>query len=146
MKYKYEQSQVETAVKNSHSYAEVFRALSIKINGGSYSWLKRMILRFGIDISHFDDPKTLFAKNRGQYQSLKNSVIADELPSTQRRKAINLRRFMLRHGMPMICAKCKLTEWLQKPLVLDIDHIDENCLNNHIGNLQFLCPNCHRQK
>ena len=32
------------------------------------------------------------------------------------------------------------------PLRLDIDHKDGDPLNNKLDNLQFICPNCHRQK
>lgn len=32
------------------------------------------------------------------------------------------------------------------PCQLDVDHIDENHLNNDSSNLQTLCANCHRLK
>jgi 5-methylcytosine-specific restriction endonuclease McrA len=35
--------------------------------------------------------------------------------------------------------------WMNEPLTLHIDHIDGEKTNNHISNLQFLCPNCHQQ-
>ena len=35
--------------------------------------------------------------------------------------------------------------WLDKPLKLQIDHIDGNSDNNMPENLQILCPNCHSQ-
>ena len=34
---------------------------------------------------------------------------------------------------------------VKKRLVLQIDHIDNDPLNNKQGNLRFLCPNCHSQ-
>ena len=43
------------------------------------------------------------------------------------------------------CSCCKLTEWVGKPIPLDVDHIDGNNKNNLPKNLRFLCPNCHRQ-
>ena len=41
------------------------------------------------------------------------------------------------------CDCCGLTEWMGKPLSLEIHHIDGNRYNNNLDNLQILCPNCH---
>lgn len=43
------------------------------------------------------------------------------------------------------CLFCNLTEWLNKPIVLELDHIDGNHKNNSRTNLRCLCPNCHSQ-
>lgn len=43
------------------------------------------------------------------------------------------------------CYECGVSEWNVKEITLDIHHIDANHKNNLPENLQFLCPNCHRQ-
>ncbi len=43
------------------------------------------------------------------------------------------------------CWECGVIEWNQKPLVLEIEHIDGNGDNNREENLCLLCPNCHSQ-
>ena len=51
---------------------------------------------------------------------------------------------ILRDGIkPHQCEKCKLKEWLGKPIPLEIHHIDGNHYNNDFSNLSLLCPNCH---
>lgn len=41
------------------------------------------------------------------------------------------------------CFNCKLTEWLNAPIPLELEHIDGNHTNHIIDNLELLCPNCH---
>ena len=41
------------------------------------------------------------------------------------------------------CECCKLTEWLEEPIPLELHHKDGNHNNNTLENFQLLCPNCH---
>lgn len=143
MKNEYTKEQVEQAVLSSKSYSDVFRNLGIKINGGSFCWLKNLIKRHGINTSHFLSSAELFNLNRNKIPSL---LGVQKIESHIRPKAKRLKRLMLDNNIPYQCNCCKLSEWKGKSITLDIDHMDENCLNNCINNLQFLCPNCHRQK
>jgi hypothetical protein len=43
------------------------------------------------------------------------------------------------------CYKCGISEWLGKPLSLDLDHINGINDDNRLENLRILCPNCHSQ-
>lgn len=43
------------------------------------------------------------------------------------------------------CMICKINEWNEKEIRLQVHHVDGNKINNNIENLQFLCPNCHSQ-
>jgi HNH endonuclease len=45
-----------------------------------------------------------------------------------------------------VCEVCGLVEWNNKPIALDVHHIDGNRRNNAIDNLKVVCPNCHRQE
>jgi len=44
----------------------------------------------------------------------------------------------------MVCGNDGI--WNDKPLVLDVHHIDGNRENNAVENLRIVCPNCHRQE
>ncbi|MFN8527502.1 MAG: HNH endonuclease signature motif containing protein [Anaerolineae bacterium] len=41
------------------------------------------------------------------------------------------------------CESCGLSEWLGRPITLELDHIDGNSDHNVLENLRLLCPNCH---
>ena len=43
------------------------------------------------------------------------------------------------------CSCCGIAEWNNKPIVLQIEHIDGNPKNNRIENVCWICPNCHTQ-
>ena len=44
------------------------------------------------------------------------------------------------------CSECgQEGTWNNKPLVLQLDHIDGDSDNNHPNNVRLLCPNCHTQ-
>ena len=41
------------------------------------------------------------------------------------------------------CENCNLSKWLGDKIPIELHHIDGNRFNNHLNNLQILCPNCH---
>jgi|TARA_B110000503_G_scaffold111004_1_gene166107 5-methylcytosine-specific restriction endonuclease McrA len=43
------------------------------------------------------------------------------------------------------CECCGNTQWLGKPISLEVDHINGISTDHRIENLKILCPNCHAQ-
>ena len=43
------------------------------------------------------------------------------------------------------CDVCKITEWNEKQINLELDHKDGNRFNHKLENLRLICPNCHSQ-
>jgi hypothetical protein len=57
----------------------------------------------------------------------------------------NYKRY-LKEKFGDVCSECGQTStWNNKPLTLQLDHIDGNSDNNQLSNLRLLCPNCHTQ-
>lgn len=142
---RYDKQQLELLVKESQSFTEVCRKLNKKPVGGTITNLKLMCTRQGIDFSHM----TGQAWKRGRVDTRRTPPekrLVMGKPSDHRVGADRLRRSMFEVGFKHICNNCGIDSWNGKPLVLEIDHIDEQYWNNTKENLQFLCPNCHAQK
>jgi hypothetical protein len=144
----YTKEQIENAVKKSRSYSDIYRGLGIPINGGSYRWIKNLIAKFDIDTSHFMSLQERCRRMNKIANENKNTQLysSEDISNGERIGASKLRNFMKYHGFIEECNACKLKDWLGNPIRLDIDHIDGDGTNNSINNIQFLCPNCHRQK
>lgn len=54
-------------------------------------------------------------------------------------------RLLNNHIKEYKCECCGLTMWNNKPIPLELHHIDGNRSNHILSNLMILCPNCHAQ-
>ncbi len=43
------------------------------------------------------------------------------------------------------CEICGITDWMGKPLNMELHHVNGDGLDNRLENLQLLCGNCHAQ-
>lgn len=68
------------------------------------------------------------------------SFVDGHPPSTANRRP--MKRWLIRQRGHQ-CEVCKNTEWMEQPIPLELHHIDGNHKNNHLDNLQLICPNCH---
>lgn len=136
--------ELKVIVQNSKSMYEVLRAVGCKIAGGSHSHYTRRIKGLGLDTSHF----TGQAHNKGKVSTKRRtaeSILVLRVEG-RRQKSHQLVRSMIECGIPHECSKCGVPpEWMGNPLTLDVDHINENWLDDRLENLRFLCPNCHSQ-
>lgn len=133
--------QLEKESPNSYSLRQLLENIGLVANGGNYITLKKYIKLWSIDTSHFTGQ--LWSKGRTLSPKRDITVYLNNEYSIGSHA---LKKRLIREGLlARKCDSCKLTEWLNKPIPLDLHHIDGNHRNNLLNNIQLLCPNCHSQ-
>ncbi len=133
---------LERAVAASTNTCEVLRHLGLEVVGGHHTHISRRIKTYGIDTSHFRVPT-----RRGQAWRPRTpeGLLVEQPAAHARRIASDRLKWAMRAvGVEERCALCGTEPlWRGRPLPLEVDHIDGDWRDNRIGNLRFLCPNCH---
>lgn len=127
-------------VENSHSYSDCLKALGLSSNGGSSTdVLKERIRSLGCSTDHFRGRNGGTANRR---YSLDQILVKDSTyKNIPRLKERLIRESLLEYK----CQICGISEWQNKPISLQLDHINGCNTDNRLENLRLLCPNCHSQ-
>ena len=137
-KFEWNLEEIKKLVKDATTFSEVLRGLNIPIQGNNGDTLKRILNENNIDYSHFT--------GRAKHYKTYPTKIEDYLNNKIKIKTFKLKQKLLKENLiENKCSICGLTSWLNKPIVLQLHHIDGNNNNNNLNNLQLLCPNCHSQ-
>lgn len=149
MKIKYTKEFLEPFIKSSTSFSEVLRNINpnVKIHGGSIDWLKKKIIEFEIDYSHFLGRAWLKGKKGTVNQISKLELEEKYLISKSTIISNRLKEYLLRFNFKNYqCEICdNRGQWQSKKLTLQLDHINGDREDNRLNNLRIICPNCHSQ-
>jgi hypothetical protein len=136
---KYTPKELEDAVKASVSLRQVLQLLNIVPAGGNYQTLKKAISHFQLDTNHFTGQNIT-----GRKLPLRRKTIEEYLTKNSGVQSNKLRKYILDGKIfSHVCSSCNLSEWLSKPIPLELDHINGDSTDNELSNLRLLCPNCH---
>lgn len=125
-------------VQTSHNYSEILSKCGYT-NLGNTLTIKKRINALNLSVDHFRP-----TSNFGPAKKLPLSEILVENSTYCSNTALK-KRLIDECDWVYKCNECDISTWNDKPLSLELDHINGNNKDNRITNLRLLCPNCHSQ-
>lgn len=130
------------AVEGSTSYREVLRKLKVGVFGSNHKTLKKYLGLYNINFI----PSANHNNNVKFYKAQRNSLESVLTKNSSYSRVSLKRRLIKEQIMDYMCARCgNPGEWLNQPIVLQLEHKNGVANDNRLENLEFLCPNCHSQ-
>jgi len=135
---KYTKVFLEKIVKDTKCIWDVIEKLKIKKQEGNYRYIRNLIHRYEINISHFENQR----KNSRKTRELKDILVKNSFLTISGNKLKDkLYKANLKERKCEICGQDE--NWNGKKMSLILDHINGDRMNNEIGNLRIVCPNCN---
>lgn len=141
VRFMFNNPEIFDIIKESSSIAQVLKRIGLKAAGGNYRTFDRFVKNNNIDISHFTGQ--LWSKGKKLFPK---RDIEDYLENGVRITSHALKKRLIKENIfEHKCYICNLDEWMDKPIPLELDHINGDHDDNRLENLRILCPNCHAQ-
>jgi 5-methylcytosine-specific restriction endonuclease McrA len=132
---------VKFVIETSTNMSEVLKKLGLKVSNGNYRTIKKIITDNLINITHFNRKIGYGRKNN------KKIPLIDLLVEESNYNSTKLKNRLISEGFKEHkCEKCERYEWLGDIIPIELHHINGNCRDNRLENLQILCRSCHVKK
>lgn len=144
MRNKYTKENLQDVANKCTSFRQMLKEFGLKETGGNYSGMQKRCEKLDVDTSHFTGQgwNKLGHPNFGNNIDLSKRFIKHE----KRINAAKTKDILLNHKLKEYkCEICGLSVWNDKPITLQLHHINGDGTDDRIDNLQLLCPNCHSQ-
>jgi Zn finger protein HypA/HybF involved in hydrogenase expression len=144
---KYTDEEFINAVKESCSILQVLKKVGLKAAGGNYKIAKERIKNLGLYTDHWKDGRKRQGWARGKkFYERYRIPLSEILKENTNYQSYKLKNRLIKEKiLEQKCYTCGNTEWLGRPIALELEHKNGNNKDNRIENLTLLCPNCHAQ-
>jgi Zn finger protein HypA/HybF involved in hydrogenase expression len=136
--------ELQYLLDNSSSIVEVIEKIGLDPYNGNHKTLNQRVKGENFDLSKLN--KNRLDKNK--QTGIKNRVSLDSvlLENSNYNRSHLKRRLVESSLLEYKCSSCGIVDmWNNKPISLQLDHINGVNNDNRLENLRFLCPNCHSQ-
>lgn len=144
--WKIPKQELEKIVSQSKSLSKILSYFNLINKGHNYRTLKKRLDEDAISYNHI---KLGIHSNKGRFLVTQNKIplseILVEYSSYTNRYRLKIRLFAA-NLLQNQCYMCgQFPTWNDKPLSLQLDHINGISNDNRLSNLRILCPHCHSQ-
>jgi 5-methylcytosine-specific restriction endonuclease McrA len=127
--------EIVEACKSSFSMAEAASKVGIHFNT-----FRRKAIKLGV-YSPNQSGKGISKPNSTKIPL--QEILEGKHPYYQTNK---LRKRLIKEGIKKEeCEECHITDWNNKRVAFELEHMDGDRTNHKLENLKILCPNCHSQ-
>jgi 5-methylcytosine-specific restriction endonuclease McrA len=136
----YNTEELENLLRQSNSMWDFCRKIGYTNKSGStYYNIRKHLSRRGINLDQY----SFIRINKGKTKRKSDTEVFCE--NSGHRNTDIKKRIISKKLLDLKCSECGIVEWNNKPISLQLDHINGINDDNRIENLRFLCPNCHSQ-
>lgn len=131
----------------SNSYSDLLRKVGLNNRGANPETLKRIIKEYQLDETQLNINRTkVLSNNARRVQDFLRTSLEKVFNNECKMQSSKILKRLVSEGYKEYkCECCGITEWMNKPISLQLHHKDGNHNNNALDNLKILCPNCHTQ-